>query len=84
VQALAVAVAIVFSAGMTFAILKLVGAFASLRATLREEGLGLDVTQHGEEAYGTGEGAILLLPDAGPTEAAAVPAVALSSTGGAS
>ena len=26
-------------------------------------GLGLDVTQHGEEAYSTGEGSILVLPD---------------------
>ena len=30
-----------------------------LRADAREEGLGLDVTQHGEEAYSRGEGAIL-------------------------
>ena len=33
-----------------------------LQATeVREEGLGLDFTQHGEEAYSRGEGAILLL-----------------------
>ena len=31
----------------------------------REEALGLDVTQHGEEAYATGEGAILVTPEAG-------------------
>ena len=31
----------------------------------RAEGLGLDVTQHGEEAYSTGEGSILVMPDAG-------------------
>ncbi len=30
----------------------------------REEGLGLDVSQHGEEAYARGEGAILVLPRA--------------------
>jgi len=34
-----------------------------LRASSREEGLGLDVTQHGEEAYTQGEGAILVLPE---------------------
>jgi ammonium transporter, Amt family len=85
VQALAVVVAIAFSAGMTFAILKLLGALVALRATVREEGLGLDVTQHGEEAYGHGEGAILVLPDL-PSAAAVspAPAVVLSGTGGAS
>ena len=36
-----------------------------LRVTEREEALGLDVTQHGEEAYVTGEGAILVTPDGG-------------------
>ena len=30
-----------------------------LRVTEREEAIGLDVTQHGEEAYVSGEGAIL-------------------------
>ena len=33
-----------------------------LRATEREEALGMDVTYHGEEAYPTGEGAILVTP----------------------
>ncbi|MGH2926263.1 MAG: hypothetical protein ACRDK1_09870 [Solirubrobacterales bacterium] len=33
-----------------------------LRATEREEALGMDVVQHGEEAYVTGEGAILVTP----------------------
>ena len=31
-----------------------------LRATEHEEALGMDVVQHGEEAYATGEGAILI------------------------
>jgi ammonium transporter, Amt family len=31
-----------------------------LRATAREEAIGMDVIQHGEEAYVTGEGAILV------------------------
>jgi ammonium transporter, Amt family len=64
IQAVAVLAAIVFSAAGTFVLLKLIGLFASLRATAKDEGLGLDVTQHGEEAYGHGEGAILVLPDA--------------------
>ena len=32
-----------------------------LRTEPRDEGLGLDFTQHGEEAYARGEGAILVL-----------------------
>jgi Amt family ammonium transporter len=83
VQAAAVAVTVVFSGAMTFAILKLVGAVVPLRATTREEGLGLDVTQHGEEAYAQGEGAILVLRDS-PEASAPLPAPAFEPTGGAS
>jgi Amt family ammonium transporter len=36
-----------------------------LRATEREEALGMDIVQHGEEAYATGEGAILVTPEDG-------------------
>jgi ammonium transporter, Amt family len=36
-----------------------------LRATEHEESIGMDVVQHGEEAYVTGEGAILVSPEAG-------------------
>ncbi|MGE5715838.1 MAG: ammonium transporter [Acidobacteriota bacterium] len=64
VQLLAVLVTIVFSAGATFVLLKLVNLAVPLKVGTREEGLGLDVSQHGEEAYGSGEGAILVLPDA--------------------
>jgi Amt family ammonium transporter len=49
----------------TFALLKLIGALMPLRVTENEEALGLDVTQHGEEAYASGEGAILVTPEAG-------------------
>jgi Amt family ammonium transporter len=55
----------------TFVLLKLIGAVMPLRASDREEAMGMDVVQHGEEAYATGEGAILLLPD--DHERAAVP-----------
>ena len=44
-------------------VVELLGAVMPLRATDREEAMGMDVVQHGEEAYVTGEGAILLLPD---------------------
>ncbi|MHB8492012.1 MAG: ammonium transporter [Solirubrobacteraceae bacterium] len=44
----------------TYAILRAIGLFIPLRATEREEALGMDVVQHGEEAYTRGEGAILV------------------------
>jgi len=65
IQAIAVAATAAYSVGASVLLLKLVGAFVPLRATRTEEGLGLDVTQHGEEAYARGEGAILVLPAAG-------------------
>jgi Amt family ammonium transporter len=61
IQAIAVVATIIFSAVMTFIILKVISLVFRLRTNPREEGLGLDFTQHGEEAYSRGEGAILLL-----------------------
>ena len=51
IQAVAVLTAIVFSGGVTFILLKVIGLFIPLRATVSDEGTGLDVTMHGEEAY---------------------------------
>ena len=56
----------VYAAVATFVILKLMGLVTVLRAAPRSEGLGLDVTQHGEEAYTNGEGSILVMPEVGP------------------
>ncbi|HHW45108.1 ammonium transporter [Desulfofundulus thermobenzoicus] len=50
-QIIAVAVSWVFAAVLTFVILKVVGVFFKLRASADEEEQGLDITQHGEEAY---------------------------------
>ena len=50
---------------MTFALLKLMGALMPLRTSEHEEAIGMDVTQHGEEAYASGEGAILVTTEAG-------------------
>ncbi len=61
-QALAVLVATSYSFVGTFVLLKLIGLVTPLRAGLRDEGLGMDVTQHGEEAYTSHEGVILLHP----------------------
>ena len=73
VQALAGAVAMAYSALGTFALLKLVGLLTPLRAGPKEEGVGLDVTQHGEEAYTSGEGAILVLSSGNPSVPALKP-----------
>jgi Amt family ammonium transporter len=62
-QAVAALAAPVYAFVATFVLLKVIGAVMPLRATDKEEAGGMDVTQHGEEAYVTGEGAILLLPD---------------------
>ena len=63
IQAVAVLATVAFSAAMTFGILRAIRAFAPLRSTSREEGLGQDVVHHGEEAYSHGEGAILVLAE---------------------
>ncbi len=60
VQLAAVAATIAYSAIATLVILKAIALASTLRASAREEGIGLDVTQHGEEAYSRGEGAILV------------------------
>ena len=65
-QALAALVTPLYAFAMTFAILKLIGVVMPLRATAREEALGMDIVQHGEEAYVTGEGAILVRGDVRP------------------
>jgi Amt family ammonium transporter len=56
IQAVAVAAAIVYSGIGTFVLLKLVSLFVGLRATTDDEYEGLDINQHGEEAYLHAEG----------------------------
>jgi len=63
VQGVAVVATIVYSVVGTLVILKVIALAFNLRATTKEEGVGLDVTQHGEEAYSRGEGAILVHAD---------------------
>ncbi len=50
-QLISIVATYAFAALGTFVILKLVGLFTPLRATEEEEEVGLDLTQHGEEAY---------------------------------
>jgi Amt family ammonium transporter len=51
IQATAVVATIVYSGAVTFVLLKIVGAIFPLRAAVADESVGLDVSQHGEEAY---------------------------------
>jgi Amt family ammonium transporter len=51
VQLLAVAVVSAFSFSGSYLLLKLVNVFSPLRVSAEEEDAGLDISQHGEEAY---------------------------------
>jgi ammonium transporter, Amt family len=64
-QAKAAVVAPLYAFGATFALLKLIGLVMPLRATEAQEAIGMDIIEHGEEAYVSGEGAILISPEAG-------------------
>jgi Amt family ammonium transporter len=73
---------IVYSALASFLLLKVIGLFTPLKVDRKEEGLGLDVTQHGEEAYADDEGAVLILQRTGADAPAAVPALAAAAAEG--
>src|SRR5687767_4686896 len=51
IQGTAVLAAMVYSGGMSFILLKLIGLVIPLRASSAEEMEGLDISAHGEEAY---------------------------------
>jgi Amt family ammonium transporter len=50
---------------MTYLLLRGIGLVTSLRGVERDEALGMDLVHHGEEAYASGEGAILVTPEDG-------------------
>jgi Amt family ammonium transporter len=56
VQAVAVSASIVYSGVGTFVLLKLIDMVIPLRASAADESVGLDISQHGEEAYLHAEG----------------------------
>src|SRR5215212_9889301 len=62
-QALGCLSSAAYAALMTFVILKTMAFVTALRAVPRTEGVGMDVSQHGEEAYASGEGSILVQPE---------------------
>ena len=71
-QALSILAVAAYSAALSFVILKALGLVMTLRTDEKTEGIGLDIAEHGEEAYAQGEGAILILDDA-PASPSAVP-----------
>jgi Amt family ammonium transporter len=82
IQAIGAASSFIYAGVATFVLLKLMGTVVELRATPKAEGLGMDFTQHGEEAYTSGEGSILVLPTEAEDErlVAAAPALAPQAT----
>jgi len=82
-QVASVLIVLAYSGGATFVILKLLALVMPLRITVRDEKLGLDVADHGEEAYTHGDGAILVKPKENPAAQSATGAVAVQSGGGA-
>jgi len=71
-QLVAALAAPVYAFVMTFVLLKVVGALMPLRGEAHEEAIGMDIIHHGEEAYATGEGALLIRPEASTEEHKAV------------
>ena len=63
IQALSILAVFAYSGTLTFVLLKGMARVMALRPDPRAEGLGLDIVDHGEEAYSSGEGAVLLLDD---------------------
>lgn len=60
-QAIGLLAALAYSAGASFVLLKVIGILTPLRPDTKSEGIGLDLGEHGEEGYTTGDGAILVL-----------------------
>ncbi len=63
IQALSVAAVAAYSGLVTFVILKVLSLVTSIRAGGEQEGTGMDLVDHGEAAYSSGEGAVLLNGD---------------------
>src|SRR4029453_455647 len=62
VQLIGLVVVAAYSGLATVSLIKLVNAVARVRSSQRDEAVGLDITQDGEEAYTRGDGAVLVMP----------------------
>jgi Amt family ammonium transporter len=65
-QAIAAVAGPAYAFGGTYVILRGLRLVMPLRVSPHEEAIGMDVVQHGEEAYTSGEGAILVHPSTEP------------------
>ena len=63
IQMTAIGATMAYSGVMSFALLKAIGAVTALRASAADETTGLDLSQHGEEAYMHAESAVALAAD---------------------
>lgn len=81
-QMLSVLIVLVYSCVATFVILKALAVVMPLRITGRDEKMGMDVSDHGEEAYTHGDGAILVKPKEPAMAQSATDAVPVGSGGG--
>lgn len=79
VQALSIVGVFVYCGLMTFIILKAIGVVTPLRPSERDESIGMDILNHGEEAYASSDGTILLLHEEINGSSAAAPSGAGSS-----
>ena len=70
--------ALAYSGIVSFILLKLIGLVMPLRANATDEMAGLDVTQHGEEAYVHAEGSRTMLREAGEPDARTSPSLSES------
>jgi Amt family ammonium transporter len=62
-QLVAAAAAPAYAFTMTYVLLRVLGALMPLRGSVSDEAIGMDIIHHGEQAYASGEGAILIGAD---------------------
>ncbi len=80
IQATAVAAAIVYSGVVSFLLLKAIALVVPLRTEASDEDAGLDLMQHGEEAYVQSSGSSAILHRSSAGDADSVPAMVQSAS----
>jgi ammonium transporter, Amt family len=68
IQAIAILATLTYSGVMSFVLLKAIGVLMPLRTTVADESGGLDISQHGEEAYVHAEGSAAVSVEPGALE----------------
>ncbi|MFK7844134.1 MAG: ammonium transporter, partial [Rhodothermales bacterium] len=63
IQLVSIVAVFAYSGAFTYLILKGLSLVTDIRSTKVQEGIGLDIIYHGEEAYTTGDGTMLLLDE---------------------